>query len=386
MHPAPTPQRLPALDGLRAVSILLVIFSHVLQTYHWQHAVPFVWRLNPGATGVSVFFVISGYLITTLLLREQVQHQRISLKGFYLRRFFRIVPAYLVFLAVVALLTLGGVLEVHGLHFVAALLYVTNYVPTDWPLLHTWSLSVEQQFYLLFPLLLMHSRRPTLTTVLCLTLGLSLLARLLNQVLALWPLDATYSFEGRADMLAFGCLCAVFQQQAPLTLQNRLARVALPTSALLLCIALALPLGAARTLVFNTLIGLAVSLVIHACTRQPAGWLAQWLSTWPLQMIGLMSYSLYLWQQLWLAPELQLTLPTALAGTLASGAASYWLVEKTALRLRATFMTPPPKVSNQDHHVAPPKNATPTPKHETTHPKHDTAHLQDVIPGSTRDP
>ena len=81
----------------------------MLQTYHWAQTVPFVWRLNPGATGVSVFFVISGYLITTLLLREQVQNQRISLKGFYVRRLFRIVPAYLVFLAVVALLTLGGV-------------------------------------------------------------------------------------------------------------------------------------------------------------------------------------------------------------------------------------------------------------------------------------
>jgi peptidoglycan/LPS O-acetylase OafA/YrhL len=335
---APELTRLPALDGLRAVSILLVIFSHVLQTYHWSQAVPFVWRLDPGATGVSVFFVISGYLITTLLLREQVQHQSISLRGFYVRRFFRIVPAYLVFLAVVALLTLGGVLHVQGLHFAAALLYVTNYVPVDWPLLHTWSLSVEEQFYMLFPLLLIRCKRPTLITVLSLTLGLSLLARLLNQVLGLWPLDATYSFEGRADQLAFGCLCAVFQQQAPLTLQNRLARVALPVSALLLCTAMALPLGTARTLVFNTLIGLAVSLAIHGCTRQATGWLTRLLSARPLQIIGLTSYSLYLWQQLWLAPELQLALPTALAGTLVSGAASYWLVEKTALRLRTKYI------------------------------------------------
>lgn len=341
MHALTVHQRIPALDGLRAVSILLVIFSHVLQTYHWSQTVPFVWRLEPGATGVSVFFVLSGYLITTLLLREQVQHQRISLKGFYVRRFFRIVPAYLVFLATVALLKLGGVLTVEWHHFAAALLYVTNYVPVSWPLLHTWSLSVEEQFYLLFPLLFIYSKRPTLITLLSLTLGLSVLARLLNQVLGLWPQDATYSFEGRADQLAFGCLCAVFQQQAPRTLQNRLARVALPVSALLLCTAMALPSGTARTLVFNTLIGLAVSLVIHGCTRQSTGWLTRLLSARPLQIIGLTSYSLYLWQQLWLAPELQLALPTALAGTLVSGAASYWLVEKTALRFRAAISGPP---------------------------------------------
>lgn len=334
MHRPTAQQRLPALDGLRAVSILLVIFSHVLQTYDWAQTVPFVWRLTPGATGVSVFFVISGYLITTLLLREQVQSGRISLKGFYLRRFFRIVPAYLVFVAAVALLKIGGVLAVQGQHFAAALFYVTNYVPVDWPLLHTWSLSVEEQFYLLFPLLLIHSKRSTLTTVLCLTLGLSIVARLLNLVLGLWPIDATYSFEGRADQLAFGCLCAVFQQQAPHTLQNRLARVALPVSALLLCIATALPVGTTRSMVFNTLIGLAVGLVIHACTLRPTNWLTRLLSAKPLQMIGLMSYSLYLWQQIWLTPELQITLPAALAGALASGTASYWLVEKPGLRLR----------------------------------------------------
>ncbi len=134
------------------------------------------------------------------------------------------------------------------------------------------------------------------------------------------------------------CLCAVLQQQAPHTLQNRVARMALPVSALLLCTAMALPLGTARTLVFNSLIGLAVSLVIHRCTVQPTDWLTRLLSAKPLQMIGLMRYSLYLWQQLWLAPELQLALPAALAGTLASGAASYWLVEKTALRLRTAFI------------------------------------------------
>jgi peptidoglycan/LPS O-acetylase OafA/YrhL len=339
-QPTALQQRIPALDGLRAVSILLVIFSHVLQTYHWTQTVPFVWRLDPGATGVSVFFVISGYLITTLLLREQARNGHISPKGFYVRRFFRIVPAYLVFLATVALLKLGGVLTVEWRHFAAALLYVTNYLPVSWPLLHTWSLSVEEQFYLLFPLLLIYSKRPTLITVLSLTLGLSVLARLLNQVLGLWPLDATYSFEGRADQLAFGCLCAVFQQQAPRALQDRLSRLALPVSAVVLCAALALPLGTARTLVFNTLIGLAVVLAIHACTRQPTGWLTRLLSARPLQAIGLMSYSLYLWQQLWLAPELRLALPLALAGTLASGAASYWLVEKTALRLRAVIMGP----------------------------------------------
>lgn len=334
MHPNPTPQRIPGLDGLRAVSILLVIFSHVLQTYHWSQSVPFVWRLNPGATGVSVFFVISGYLITTLLLRERTTSGHISLKSFYLRRFFRIVPAYLVYLAAIVLLAANGVVHVAWSDFGAALLYVTNYTQVNWLLLHTWSLSVEEQFYLLFPLLLVFAKRPTLLAVLTGTLGLSVLARLLNQVWGIWPVDATYSFEGRADQLAFGCLCAVFQQQAPTQLKVQLSRVALPVSALLLCLALALPIGHARTLLFNTLIGLAVTLLIYACTTQPAHWLTRLLNMRPLRAIGVISYSLYLWQQLWFAPELHFSLPVALGGAIASGVASYWLVEQTGLRWR----------------------------------------------------
>ena len=200
----------------------MVVFSHVLQTYHWTQEVLFVWRLHPGATGVSLFFVISGYLITTLLLRERANHGRIGLRGFYFRRFFRIVPAYLAYVGTVALLALAGLTNVPWADFVRALLYLTNYVEADWLLLHTWSLSVEEQFYLLFPLLLIFTSRQWVVRILLITLGVSVAARGLNQLWGLWPINATYSFEGRADQLAFGCLCALFQQGAKAQLQEQL--------------------------------------------------------------------------------------------------------------------------------------------------------------------
>jgi peptidoglycan/LPS O-acetylase OafA/YrhL len=326
--------RNPAIDGLRAVSILLVIFSHVLQTYHWKQFVPFVWRLVPGATGVSVFFVVSGYLITALFLKERAASGRISLRGFYFRRFFRIVPAFLVYVSAVAVLNVLGIIHMPWPDFGAALLYVSNYIPVQWPLLHTWSLSVEEQFYLLFPLLLVSAQRPTLLRVLTGTLCLSIVARLLNQVFAIWPLDATYSFEGRADQLAFGCLCAIFQHYASFEKQERLRRVALPISALLFCIAIALPIGVLRALLFNTFSGAGIALVVYSCTTQPAHWLSRLLGTLPLRALGLISYSLYLWQQIWMTPAFQFSLPVALAGALACGTASYWLVEKPGLKLR----------------------------------------------------
>ena len=313
--------RNPGIDGLRAVSILLVIFSHALQTYHWTQSVPFVWRLVPGASGVSVFFVVSGYLITTLLLKERAAIGRISLRGFYFRRFFRIVPAFMVYVSAVAVLNLMGLLHMPWLGFGAALTYITNYAHVQWPLGHTWSLSVEDQFYLLFPLLLIYSKSRVVLRVLVGTVCLSIVARLLIQVFDVWPPNADYSFEGRTDQLAFGCLCAIFQHHASFEKQGQLRRIALP-------------IGALRTLLFNTFSGAGIALVVYSCATQPAHWFSRLLGTLPLRALGLISYSLYLWQQIWMTPAFHISLPVALAGALACGTASYWLVEKPGLKLR----------------------------------------------------
>lgn len=333
-HSSPLSQRIPALDGLRGISIALVIFSHVLQTYGWTQSVPVVWRLVPGATGVSVFFVISGYIISTLILDEKTSSGKVSLKGFYVRRLFRIVPAYLVYLSTIAMLNAFGVVNVEWLHFGYSLLYLTNYFPVNWPLLHTWSLSVEEQFYLIYPILILVSQRTTLSRVLLGTLLISILARLTNQILGVWPVDAIYSFEGRADELAFGCLLALFQQQAPAKQQDEWAKWGLRISAGLMVIAIALPMGNFRVLLFNTLVGAAIALVIHSCTRQPDCWLTRLLENRVLRGLGQVSYSLYLWQQIWLDKELKIPLPVALAGAIFCGALSYWWVEKSFLRLR----------------------------------------------------
>ena len=97
--------RVPSLDGARAVSAALVIAAHFGLPAH----VPGLWRFNIGNLGVRVFFVISGFIITTLLLAEHKRTGTVGLKSFYLRRFFRIFPAYYVFLAIVAVLGSFGV-------------------------------------------------------------------------------------------------------------------------------------------------------------------------------------------------------------------------------------------------------------------------------------
>jgi peptidoglycan/LPS O-acetylase OafA/YrhL len=231
-----------------------------------------------------------------------------------------------------------GVVAAKWLDFAASLAFVANYAHLPWALLHTWSLSVEQQFYLLYPLLLLwglrqKTKRPLLA-VLVSTLCIPIIVRWLNQVSGVWPIDATYSFEGRADALAFGCLCSIFQRRGSGRWQRSLQARALPVAIALAAIAIALPVGTARILLHNSLMGLAAALALYACTVHPGLRLTRALEAAPLRAIGRISYSLYLWQQLWMTPALHIPLPWALLGAAASGTASYWLVERPSALAR----------------------------------------------------
>lgn len=145
-------QKLPALDGLRAISILLVLFHHSI----FSQKNTLIFKMDLGAVGVQIFFVISGFLITTLLLKERISNGNFSLKNFYIRRAFRILP--LVFLFMVVLMVMNAIFTLHipAIDFLTSLLFVGNLpIPnTDsWYTGHFWSLGVEEQFYLLFPVL-----------------------------------------------------------------------------------------------------------------------------------------------------------------------------------------------------------------------------------------
>src|ERR1700733_4173603 len=130
------------------MSISLVVLGHLVK---WRHISLGVLG-SYGALGVQVFFVLSGYLITSLLLKEYKQTSTISLKDFYIRRAFRIFPAAFVFLAIVTILYWH---QMRWYHVAAAVLYLTNMDLTrPWIFGHLWSLSIEEQFYLLWPFVL----------------------------------------------------------------------------------------------------------------------------------------------------------------------------------------------------------------------------------------
>ena len=209
MHGADMRRR-PVLDGLRALAILGVIVAHA--------DVPFM--LSAGGIGVTLFFVLSGFLITRLLVEERERIGRIDLRAFYARRLRRLVPPLVAFLAVVTALLvargepLWGVLST--LTFttdVASLLRVPVHLVG-----HTWSLSLEEQFYVVWPVVLIAvGRRHTRWLVTALSVGAVLVAgnRMLLDLRGVSLVRSFYSPDTRSDALLVGCILALVLPHLP---------------------------------------------------------------------------------------------------------------------------------------------------------------------------
>lgn len=154
--------QLSSLNGLRAVAILIVLYSHSIGSMY-------------GGLGVDIFFVISGLLITTLLLKEKVKTGDINLKKFYLRRVIRILPVAYLFILVAILINYSFKLHIPFYHFILAFLFLTNMVGGFGLIGHYWSLSVEEQFYLVFPYFIKRSLKKYIAFLLLLLLFINIL-------------------------------------------------------------------------------------------------------------------------------------------------------------------------------------------------------------------
>lgn len=275
--------RRPGLDGLRGIAVLLVMLSHAVPD-------PFD---AAGPIGVTVFFVLSGFLITSLLLEEHERGGRVSFGGFYARRARRLLPALVVMVAAVALASafVSGLTTPGGV--IAALFYFANFVKASGSdalgaLGHTWSLSVEEQFYLLWPLVVVASIRFGRRAV-GVAASVGIVASVAFRVLA-WDGTASYyrvnySSISHADGLLLGCLLAVVM---PVVWQRR---PTLPAGILLAgAVAWTFSDGWWRVVALPTAVAvLSVGLIVSVLDRP--GWVgAPWL-----RWCGRRSYALYLW-------------------------------------------------------------------------------------------
>jgi len=338
--------RIPSLDGLRALSIILVILSHVRVTENFPQSFALIGTW--GSMGVRIFFVISGYLITSLLIDEEQRTQRVSLKGFYVRRAFRILPAFWTFLCGTWLLDQLCDWHLHANSYWAALTF-TMYLwrgATNWQLGHVWSLSIEEQFYLLWPLIFARSRR-TLRMAICLTvIAIAPLIRTLLMIAGKGGVIA-YSIVGQADFLMYGAFLALAVSHSPSVVKAVVSR-AVTISRISATIALFGSEFLARMVdgwyealpVIFSFQGVLIAYLIASFTIVERG-IAYWLlNVRPVVLIGLWSYSLYLWQELFLCPA-ELTpiawfqrYPQNLCFAVGAGMASYYLIETPFLHMR----------------------------------------------------
>src|SRR5438270_11570944 len=314
-------KRIPSLVGLRAISITLVVVGHWAELrYHSDVAGAFA------NLGVRIFFIISGYLITTLLLKEHAQTATIRLREFYLRRAYRILPAAFVFMAIVFVIFWR---DLRWYHMAAAALYVTNFdFSHPWFLGHLWSLSVEEQFYFLWPGVLKNWHRHRVAIL----LGVVAFAPAFRVACHFLGMHgrADEMFPAVADILAVGCLLAVFAARLP---QIK------TLSAALMIVPVALVQAYAGILHFH-IPPLLLLVLWPAMHLSIAGLLLhvvqtpyRFLNVRPVVWLGQISYSLYLWQQLFVfrrqsKPWYYVFLAVAMA------CASYYLVELPMLRMR----------------------------------------------------
>lgn len=313
--------RIPSLDGLRALAIMLVIVGHL-----WGGLGTPIFL---SAFGVHVFFVLSGYLITSLLQKEQAREGRINLLAFYQRRCFRIFPAAFAYILIIAVVSPASR---PGLIYAAT--YTASYRPTSMPVFfqHLWSLSVEEQFYLLWPLALVlgFRRRAWIAWFAMVAAAGFRLAVVLDP--SRYPVDYLhFSFFGTMDSIAAGCLLAIYEpkihDRCKWMAEYPAIAIAVPVTAW----ALEASFWGSMSVLWGA-VPLLIAIWIFLLVER-----RDWILNNPTtSTIGVLSYSLYLWQQPFATHRNHGVVLTLLMLTVCA-TASYLCVEKPMLRLGASI-------------------------------------------------
>jgi peptidoglycan/LPS O-acetylase OafA/YrhL len=338
----------PAFDGVRGFAVLCVVALHVRLVDPGLD-----WLPDGGGLGVDIFFVLSGFLITALLLREQDASGRVSFGGFYTRRALRLLPALVVLLAaqLVYAISVNTPPAIERSSLLAVLFYYWNWkIIVSFPaiapgLAHLWSLSVEEQFYLLWPAVVVcflgvRRRLSTVVIVIGVAMAAVVIARI---VIARHTLEAVtyYRTDLRADALLAGALAAHVWVRTTLP-----RRFLVPAAWLSLLFVVGCIVGTSHEskFLFNggfTVFAFAVAIMLLAIldTRWPV---RQVLSNRPLRAVGRVSYGLYLWH--WFIfvvvarslddwPPL-MRLVVALSASALATVGSWYLVERPFLRMK----------------------------------------------------
>jgi peptidoglycan/LPS O-acetylase OafA/YrhL len=337
------------LDGIRGLAMLSVLVGHTLESSLGDYSRRVVgW----GECGVMLFFVLSGYLITNLLIREEERTGRIDVRTFYIRRALRLLPAMFLYVGTIFVLKLVGVVQRESWGSIAAsVLYVRNLFGRGHALAQLWSLSLEEQFYLTWPAVFILARRRRVPVIVAVMLvgaawrALAISTHLTN-VTTGRVYEATWF---RFDSIIYGCFLAVMSARDPAWGRGLLARrlchpaITLP----LLALATSVDASSAFSPVALTVQSVATTgFLWHVLDARPESPTYRAFASWPMRYLGRISYSLYLWQGLFVYLPGQAdepafaplrSLPLGLGLTFVAAIASHELFERPFLKLKERF-------------------------------------------------
>ena len=346
------------INGLRAISIVTVILYHLSNIGYFKWIITHPWTnatlglFLDGPLGVNLFFVISGFLVSLLLIEEKNKTGRIQFKGFYLKRGLRIFPAYYTLLLVYSILSILGIINFTPLSWLTSFTFTKVFCATEalgfdiysW---HFWSLSIEVFFYAIAPFVFSRSARLR-NIILWMVIFTAILMRIFIAY-KLVPFGPNFYILTRIDALIIGSFIAINNQFLWNRLQ-KLSHLALLLPLIGLCAIrliqpwsvqnhsvirlIFIPLGNTTGIMADFFLGLILLYTIKS--PKSLGWV-KLLDSKLLAWLGLISYSLYLWQQIFIFGLNYTLLPRysiglALLALICIASASYHFIEKPILK------------------------------------------------------